>query len=99
MPKRFMRFPLREGLDLPDSIGTTCATISAVAEETGGGAGTAMCSGTFLLRGLTVVLVVVVVLDNGRDGERVVGRDGPATFPSPSCSRLEWRACTRREAV
>ena len=92
-----MRFPLRDGLEFEAATGTTWATSSAVAEAVGAGGGMAMWSGAFLPRGLTVEFVVV--LDKGREGVRVDGREGPATFPSLSCSRLEWRAWTRRDPV
>ena len=92
MPKMLIRLPFRDELDLDDSSGTTWATSSAVAVGPDVGAGIAMCSGVFLLRGRTVVFVVAVVLDIGREGERVAGREGPAMFPLVSCSRLEWRA-------
>lgn len=84
MPKILMRLPLREGFDRVASIGTTCATSSAVAAGAGAAIGTAIGSGAFLGRGLTVAFVAVVVLDKGREGDLVIGREGPAMLPSSS---------------
>ena len=84
-----IRLPFREEFDFVCSIGTSCATSSAVAEGTGEVTGTVICSGTLVGRGFAVALVAVVVLDRGREGDRVVGRDGPATSASCSGSRLE----------
>ena len=82
MPKRLMRLPLREGFDRVASTGMICPTSSAVVAGAGAATGTAIGSGAFLGRGLVVALVAVVVLDKGRDGDLVNGREGPATAPS-----------------
>ena len=79
-----MRLPLREEFDLVCSMGTTCATRPAVATGTGPATGTVIGSGAFLGRGLAVALVAIVVLDKGREGILVVGREGPATVASRS---------------
>ena len=65
-PKILMHLPLREGFDQVASIGTTCATSSAVAAGAGAAIGTAIGSGAFLGRGLNMAFVAVIVLDKGR---------------------------------
>lgn len=96
IPKILNDFPFLEDVDLVGSMGRSCATSSAVA--VGPVLGTVICSGLFE-RVLLEVGMGDVVPDKGREGDLVIGREGPATGASMSGSRLEWRACKRSEAV
>ncbi len=97
IPKMLNDLPFLEDVDFVGSMGSSCATSSAVA--VGPVLGTVICSGALFERVLLEAGIGEVVPDKGREGDLVIGRDGPATGASGSCSRLEWRACKRREAV
>lgn len=97
IPKILNGLPFLEDVDFVGSIGRSCATSSAVAVVPV--LGTAIGSGALFERALLDVGIGEVVPDKGREGDLVIGREGPATGASGSGSRLGWRACKRSEAV